>query len=406
MNNIVSLASAQAHKAPVEGSFKTNMSKGDTNMEVNTQWMRRPADQKFLSLDELFETRLAEAEASRADTVDSRKIEVVADATKPTKMSLKITTENGTVIDTDPTHYSFGQACGLVKAPAGYLRRLPGKLAGANLQYGLITHRAELLKSFINTETGELKALNGPDYGRIYDHELVDAIRDFAGDGTSGMWKVPGALDWMTGQYNPHVDVTKHTTTLYASDRDCFIFLVDDTHPIQIGTLKDGSPDLVFRGFYAWNSEVGDKSLGIASMLIRAVCGNRILWGTENFEKITVRHSKFAPSRFAEEIAPALQAYATGSTEYVQKGISAAMNATVAKNREAAFDYLSGLKIGKAASTAIIQKVMDEEGKEPESVWDFIQGITAYARDMDNADDRVAIERIGGNIMAKVAKAA
>ena len=43
------------------------------------------------------------------------------------------------------------------------------------------------------------------------------------------------------------VDITKDTTTLYASDRDVFLFLVDDTHPIEAGRLADGSPDLYFR---------------------------------------------------------------------------------------------------------------------------------------------------------------
>jgi hypothetical protein len=27
-------------------------------------------------------------------------------------------------------------------------------------------------------------------------------------------------LDWSTGIYNPRVDITQNTTTLYASDRD------------------------------------------------------------------------------------------------------------------------------------------------------------------------------------------
>ena len=53
--------------------------------------------------------------------------------------------------------------------------------------------------------------------------------------------------------HNPFVDITKDTTTLYASDRDVFLFLVDDTNPIEAGRLADGSPDLYFRGFYCWN---------------------------------------------------------------------------------------------------------------------------------------------------------
>ena len=105
------------------------------------------------------------------------------------------------------------------------------------------------------------------DNGRIHDHELVEAVQRIAGNGTGDTrWKVPGVLDWSTGVYNPDVEISRDTTTLYASDRDVFLFLVDDHNPIEAGRLPDGSSDLYFRGFYCWNSEVGAKTLGIASL--------------------------------------------------------------------------------------------------------------------------------------------
>ncbi len=84
--------------------------------------------------------------------------------------------------------------------PAGprYLRQLPAALAGINLQYGLTSHRAEQIKT-LEIEDGrvELRAATGPDYGRIYDHELVEAVQRIAGNGTGDTrWKVPGVLDW------------------------------------------------------------------------------------------------------------------------------------------------------------------------------------------------------------------
>src|SRR3546814_19057071 len=93
--------------------------------------------------------------------------------------------------------------------------------------------------------------------------------------------------------HNPFVDVTKDTTTLYASDRDVFLFLVDDAHPIEAACLPNGDLDIYFRGFYAWNSEVGSKTLGIASFYLRAVCLNRNIWGAEGFAEISIMHSKF-----------------------------------------------------------------------------------------------------------------
>jgi len=235
-----------------------------------------------------------------------------------------------------PTHWSFGQLCGLVGAPSSYLRQLPAPLAGINLQHGLLSHRAELLKTLETDDARvELRAVTGPDYGRIWDHELVAAVIDIAGNGTGDtMWKVPGVLDWATMTHNPFVDITKDTTTLYASDRDVFLFLVDDTHPIEAGRLADGSPDLYFRGFYCWNSEVGSKTLGIASFYLRAVCMNRNLWGVENFEEITIRHSKFAAQRFAHEAAPALTSFANSSPAPFISGIKAARERIVARSDE------------------------------------------------------------------------
>jgi hypothetical protein len=123
-----------------------------------------------------------------------------------------------------PTHWSFGQLASLVGAPAAYLRQLPAPLAAINLQYGLTSHRAEQIKTLeVNDARTELRAVTGPDYGRIYDHELVSAVQRIAGDGVGDTrWKVPGILDWSTNTYNPYVDITKETTTLYASDRDVF----------------------------------------------------------------------------------------------------------------------------------------------------------------------------------------
>ena len=88
------------------------------------------------------------------------------------------------------------------------------------------------------TEDGctELRAVTGTHYGRIHDLELVDAVMRIAGKGTGDTrWKVPGVPDWSTMTCNPRVDVTAETTTLYASDRDVFLFL-SFTHIACSGT--------------------------------------------------------------------------------------------------------------------------------------------------------------------------
>ena len=250
----------------------------------------------------------------------------------------------------------------------------------------------------------ELRAVTGPDYGRIWDHELVEAVMRIAGNGTGDTrWKVPGLLDWSTMTHNPFVEVTKDTTTLYASDRDVFLFLVDDAHPIEAGRLPNGDPDLYFRGFYAWNSEVGSKTLGIASFYLRAVCMNRNIWGAEGFEEISIRHSKFAGHRFAHQAAPALQRFADSSPMPFMAGIRAAREAIVARKDEDRETFLRKRGFSRPETEKIIATVLAEEGRPPESVFDFVQGITALARTRPHQDARLELEAKAAKLLSAAA---
>jgi hypothetical protein len=376
---------------PRGGGYKVDVNRGERIGRVSSEWFSRPADERYLSLSELFAAVRGRAERSRTRTAESAAIRVEANRDDAERLALMLPGED---IPLAPTHWSFAQLATLVGAPATYLRQLPAPLAGINLQYGLTSHRAELVKT-LEVEDGrvELRAVTGPDYGRIYDHELVTAVQRVAGDGVGDTrWKVPGVLDWSTGIYNPRVDVTRDTTTLYASDRDVFLFLVDDLNPIEAGRLADGSPDLYFRGFYCWNSEVGAKTLGIASFYLRAVCQNRNLWGVEDFEEITIRHSKFAASRFAHEAAPALSRFANSSPMPFINGIKAARDRIVARTDEERTEFLRKRGFSKSETVKVIETVLVEDGRKPESIFDFVQGITAVARDKPHQDARLDLE--------------
>ncbi|MCW0236739.1 MAG: DUF932 domain-containing protein [Ferrovibrio sp.] len=373
------------------GGYKVDVTRGERVGRVSSEWFRRPDDERFLSLGELAAMVRGRADHSRSRLVETSRIHVEASRSNAERLALVLPGADAPVA---PTHWSFGQLATQVGAPAAYLRNLPAALAGINLQYGLTAHRAEQIKTY-ETANGrvELRAVTGPDYGRIYDHELVEAVQRIAGNGTGDTrWKVPGVLDGSTGVYNPRVDISKDTTTLYASDRDVFLFLVDDLNPIEAGRLPDGSPDLYFRGFYCWNSEVGAKTLGIASFYLRAVCQNRNLWGVEDFQEITIRHSKYAASRFAHEAAPALTRFANSSPMPFVNGIRAAREKIVARTDEDRSDFLRNRGFSKAETAKIIDTVLAEEGRKPESIFDFVQGITAVARDKPHQDARLDLE--------------
>jgi len=394
----MSLTTLNPSEQAVPGAFRVDISHGERIGRVSSEWFSRPDDERYLSLTALHDAVYRRAERATARTVESRAVKVEASRDNAERLALAVPGRDAPIA---PTHWSFGQLCSLVGAPASYMRQLPAPLTGINLQHGLLNHRAELVKT-LEAEDGrvELRAVTGPDYGRIWDHELVAAVQRIAGNGTGDTrWKVPGVLDWATMTHNPFVDVTTETTTLYASDRDVFLFLVDDTHPIEAGRLADGSPDLYFRGFYAWNSEVGSKTLGIASFYLRAVCQNRNLWGTEKFEEITIRHSKFAAQRFAHEAAPALTSFANSSPAPFVAGIKAARERVVARTDEDRETFLRKRGFSKPETAKIIETVLNEEGRPPESLFDFVQGITALARSKAHQDTRLELESKAKRLM-------
>lgn len=388
--------------SPAQAPYKVDISRGGNISRVSSEWFLRPDDERFLSLSDLYARVRSRADAARTRVVDSRMVRVEAQSEDPARLDLIVP---GDTLPITPTNWSFGQLCSLVGAPASYLRGLPGALAGINLQHGLIAHRAEQVK-LLQVEDGrtELRAVTGPDYGRIWDHELVGAVMNFAGDGVGDTrWKVPGVLDWSSMLYNPHVDISRESTTLYASDRDVFLFLVDDTHPIEAGRLANGDPDLYFRGFYAWNSEVGSKTLGVATFYLRAVCMNRNLWGVENFEEINIRHSKFAASRFTHEAAPALTHFADSSPASFVAGIRAARDRVVARKDEDREAFLRTRGFSKPDTAKIIATVLAEEGHPPASVYDFVQGITALARARPHQDARLDLEGKARRLLERLA---
>lgn len=386
------------------GAFKVaNIGGGQSRNDLSRQWIARPADQRFTSLNDLRAHVLHRADTSREDRIDARRVELIApeatDAASLQQLSVGFPDNRERAL----THWSFGQLATLAGAPAGYLRTLPSQLVADNLIYGL-RHVREVDQVKAYSSAFELMAVTGPEYGRIFDHEIVDAVQMVAGNGTGDeRWKIPGVMNWRTMIYDPNTPITKDTTTLFASDRDLFVFLVDDLNPIEVGKLPNGEPDLMFRGFYITNSEFGSSSLKLAAFYLRAVCCNRIMWGVENFEEFSLRHSKLAPARFIEEARPALRSFAEGSSARLIEGVQKAKAAKIASDQETAIDFLNNRGFSRKKALAVLEAVEKEEGREARTAWDFAQGITAVARAEANNDARVTLEIEARKILDRVA---
>ena len=172
------------------------------------------------------------------------------------------------------TNWSFGQVAERAKAPAAYLKTLPASIAADCLNDGLRRHKgpdAQLLVSK-NPGTGLLsaRAVTSDKYSRIWNADITKRLLELE---AKGPWQpAPAAFDGSRG--------------LYLGDRDMFAFLVDNERRI----FETGPGGGLSRGFFCWNSEVGDASFGIMTFLYEYVCGNHRVWGVQNVNEARIIH--------------------------------------------------------------------------------------------------------------------
>lgn len=354
--------------------------------KASQEWASRPADQRFTSLPAMLDRMQAVRERSRAVVVSTRNLNVNP---LPDHRGIEVTGPNGHAYS--PTNWSFGQLAQLAEAPAGYLRTLPAEIVADSMNFGLRFKRGPedvgVLLYKDENEAPVLRAATGPAYGRIWNADITRALIDYVGDGVSGAWRVPG-------EFGNRINVTQQNTTLYASDRDMFVFLADEDRRIEIPNRRNGEPGTLARGFFMWNSEVGKSKFGLATFLFDYACSNRIVWGAQGYTEIGIRHTASAPDKWLEQVQPALLEYAKSSDAGVVDMVVAAQ-----KKRIDDLDEFLNQRFGKKDAAAIKQVHIDEEGKPIESLWDATTGVTAYARQLPYQDKRVEMERLGGEIL-------
>jgi len=240
-------------------------------LDAHRQWATRPPDERFSSLESLYEHTHKRGLASYQEPLTVDRIE------------LKESDQGGVVLNghNEPvrlSNWSFGQLSAMAGAPARYLRKLTPDLACSCLQYGLKENRDEcqvLVREYDSIENGHrdkvAAAFTSPTYGRIWDADVVKSLME-ATEGTS--WRLPHSGE--KSNSNP--------SGLYSSDRDMFAFMINDECPVEVGNSKLG------RGFFCWNSETGSKSFGLATFLYNYVCGNHIVWGAEDVNELRIIH--------------------------------------------------------------------------------------------------------------------
>lgn len=356
-------------------------------MSANEQWRSRPADERFTSLTDLAAHANHVMAHSNAKVLASRDLTADIDGNQ-----LVIKGPSG--VPAVPTHWAFGQLAQRAGAPAGYLRDLPNELAVDCLNYGLkVARPVEDIGVLLYKNGGpaEIHAVTGPNYGRIWNGRLADALVEAFGDGRTGTFRVPG-------EFGKQVPITKENTTLYASDRDMVVFLADEDKSVEVPNRRDGKTGRIVQGLAVGNSDVGGGTLWVADFIFDYFCMNRIIWGLREVQELSIRHTASAPHRFLSEVVPALREIARSNVRLQQAQIIAAQNEKIADLDK----FLGSRKFNRSQISGMKAAYKTDESSELLdgcSVWDAVVAATAYARGLQYQDARIDIERAAGKML-------
>lgn len=379
-----------------------------SNLDTATQqWANRPEEERFWSLMEMG-TYLNRRQGSGEVETTSKLTALAEDDT--------VYLRSGSGINYSMNHWSFGQVSNLAGAPASFLRRLPADMAAGALNH-VLDRRPQQTMLLGGSDDAEgnrsLRAATGPKYTRIWDSRVASHCVDLLGSG----WRVPPgrppagytgrtrlatAEDCLSGGAShpalgiwPGVQIAP--AGLYASDRDCFVFMVATEQAVQ----SPGGP--LYRGFFYENSEVGGSSLRVTMFLFNAVCGNHIVWGAQNVSQFEARHSGRRIHEFEAESTTLIHRYHDMQAGEQETSIRSLASRRIADNPEGVERRL----LTSAIATAPVIKSAYEAaschadiyGASPLSPWGMIQGFTEVAQSREYASQRVMLERAAGRLV-------
>jgi len=340
-------------------------------------WARRPGDEQFTQLSELsthLKDRHLRSEFEIVSAVDLSIIDKgymsVATPSKKWGMGLN--------------NWSFTQLCQWADVPAFYLRKLPVDIAAFNLEYGLKNLSNNATLNLMSTDDS-VRAVTSGTYGRVWDHQVVEMVEEVLDENPTARWVVPSEASFTSG-HNP--------TTLYAGDRDMWVFLVKDNDPISIWNPNREEYETLYHGSIIRNSEVGKAKIEFLDFLYRSICSNRMIYMTDgSTKKFGIRHTISAPERFELEGKQILTQFLTTPSTVYKETLEKAMTTKVGETEDEVKDWMKAkLQITKKQAGRIIDRAIAEEG-DYRTPWVLTQGGTSLAKMQENTDTRVELER-------------
>jgi len=365
-------------------------------LKLQEQWVKRPADQCFDSLEALHafnQDKLARTRQLPANLAELKVKPIFGDkdiALEAFGKELML------------TNYSFSKLAEYADMPPDTLRRLPAPMACDVLNYGLTTNSvgSKTIEQLEEWEKDDIGRAVKRDAKIIYESNGSDIVSTIVGPSYSLLpdSTVSGFAMDLADKYNllpaPKTtgkvdgEVTEHRG-LYASDRDTFIFLSDMDKPVLC--FAD-SP--IYRGLLLWNGY--QRTFGGVGFDFAGICCNYSIHKyTERF-KFNLKHSAKLMDNFdVAEIMDKAKEYFNGGTTEHQKFLEYATKLELGKNDDEVVETLVKLRdplLGKRSSQNVIELAKQREGiyGNPRTVWSVGNVLTEIGRDRPTASARNA----------------
>jgi hypothetical protein len=276
--------------------------------------------------------------------------------------------------------WSFTQLCQLAGASKDTVNRLKPDTA-AQVFMDLLSspdERPETLQTLV-FDNRIVRSLNGSGYRRLWNPDLVAMLMEYATDFTPPQKGFNGA------------------TGLYAGEQDMFCFLIDPTGWVEI------QGEAFAPGFFVWNSEVGRRSVGIATFWFQSVCSNHIVWDATEITEYTRRHTGDVDTAFTEirRIIEALVSNRDSRKDAFASVIAKAMKTRYGHDAQ---DVTEQLVDAGFVKTLAKRAAAIAEKKGCFSVWAVVDALTQMSREHAFAGSRNEADAKAARLLALAAK--
>jgi hypothetical protein len=375
------------------------------------QWSTRPSEERYKDLESMrfaLQQRSEESRSIGPIDISQMVVESVKD-----QLFLGYESEswkNGNCVELN--NWTFGQLAQSVGAPASYLRSLPGHLVADCINEGISEYpdRERAIYASVDGDSITARAINSPQYSRYHDFQVITDLTDtLALDG----WKVPPCRPYPNCPESDTWLATRDDVLpgdtfalsiregdkvgpggLYSSDRDSFIFMVN-----QNNTVNTPSGPM-FRALIVSNSEVGAASFKIDCFLYSAVCGNHILWGAEEIASVRVVHrgrENNARINSQAAIHASIRSAELSASTHTERAIEKAADTLISFDDIVKQTGLSKtlVKVGQHLE----QQNPQDHGNRAGTVWGAVQGLTRASQHNNYQSERTTIDQAASKLL-------